>query len=132
MTHTHRRQGASIHQLPKTCLLGCTANRIGNEGNTPSCFNMPRSSLTAQCSVTLPSETRNQCDCWTVKRGGGGAGTLLAGRYPSGPGARGGESEGALSRADRLPPRRALRAALGMGPDGLALPEDPQGEGAKR
>src|SRR5918997_3679436 len=132
MTHTHRKQEASIHQLPKTRLLGCTANRIGYEGNTPSCFNMPRSSLTAHCSATLPSETRNQCDCWTAKRGGGGPGMLPAGRYTSGPGARGGEGEGALSRADRLPPRRALRAALGMGPDGLAPPEDPQGEGAKR
>ena len=30
---------------------------------TPSCCNVPRSSLTAQCSVSLPSSTRNQCDC---------------------------------------------------------------------
>jgi hypothetical protein len=29
---------------------------------------MPGLSLTAQCSATLPSATRNQCDCWTEKR----------------------------------------------------------------
>jgi hypothetical protein len=43
-------------------------NRTGYEGKTPSCLIMPSSSLTAQCSATLPSETRNQCDCWLAKR----------------------------------------------------------------
>jgi hypothetical protein len=42
-------------------------NRTGYEGKTPSSLIMPRSSLTAQCSATLPSETRNQCDCWAAK-----------------------------------------------------------------
>src|SRR5215204_1147025 len=34
----------------------------------PSWRIMPRSSLIAQCSATLPSATQNQCDCWAAKR----------------------------------------------------------------
>ena len=48
---------------------------------TPSCCNMPRSSLTAQCSVSLPSSTWNQCDCRAANRFPLGATVRLTGSH---------------------------------------------------
>ena len=56
---------------------------------------------------------------------GRGAGLLQVGRYPAGPGARGGEDEGVVGGGDLRPARRLLQAARGREQDGDAAPPDP-------
>ena len=49
-------------------LASAIRNRYRGVGGThPSCCAVPRSSRLAQCSTTLPSHTRSQCDCVVAK-----------------------------------------------------------------